>query len=112
MNAAHTNPCKHAAGVLKPRIDHTQCEGKGDCRRVCPEAVFAVRRVTRAEFGQRPLRTQVKLLIHGAKQVFAVSAERCKGCGLCVQACPEGAIALERLPARVDALKSAFAGSA
>jgi 4Fe-4S ferredoxin len=108
MNAAHTHPCKHAAGVLTPRIDHTRCEGKADCLRVCPEAVFVIRRLTRVEFGQRLLRTQVKLMMHGAKQAFAVNAGRCKGCGLCVPACPEAAIALERLPMRVDAQNPAL----
>jgi NAD-dependent dihydropyrimidine dehydrogenase PreA subunit len=40
---------------------------------------------------------RLKALAHGGKQAFAVSAEACHACGLCVKACPENAIRLVRV---------------
>jgi ferredoxin len=33
-------------------------------------------------------------MLHGWKQAFAVNADACRACGLCVEACPEKAIRL------------------
>jgi 4Fe-4S ferredoxin len=37
------------------------------------------------------------LFVHGGKQAYAVNADACRACGLCVTACPEKAITLARL---------------
>jgi ferredoxin len=42
------------------------------------------------------LRGKVKGFVHGWKQAFATNASACEACGRCVEACPEGAIRLER----------------
>jgi NAD-dependent dihydropyrimidine dehydrogenase PreA subunit len=40
---------------------------------------------------------RLKAWTHGNRQAFAVRADECHGCGLCVSACPERAIRLERI---------------
>lgn len=92
--------CKQPPGVVGPVIDNHRCEGKEDCVRVCPYDVFEVRKLTGEERGALPFFVRLKVAVHGSKQAFAVHAERCHSCGLCVAACPESAIRLERLAAR------------
>jgi 4Fe-4S ferredoxin len=40
---------------------------------------------------------RIKAFAHGGKQAFAVHAQACHACGLCVKACPESAIRLVRV---------------
>jgi 4Fe-4S ferredoxin len=93
--------CKQAPGVLMPVIDSHRCEGAGPCVQVCPVNVFDLRRLTRAERSALPLKARVKVWVHGGRQAFAVRADVCQGCGLCVSACPERAITLARNPGAV-----------
>lgn len=90
--------CGNEQGVVMPVIDRTKCEGKEDCVRVCPYDVFAVRQLTKAERAMLPLTARLKAWAHGNRQAFAVQADQCHGCGLCVSACPEHAIQLSRRP--------------
>jgi len=62
--------------------------------RVCPYHVFEVRRLTDAERRELGWFARAKLLVHGGRQAFALRAEDCHACGLCVKACPEKAIRL------------------
>lgn len=88
------DPCRSHAGELAPVIDLARCEGKADCLRVCPYAVFEVRVATSAERRNLGFLAQIKSLAHGHKKAFAINPDHCHACGLCVQACPESAIRL------------------
>jgi NAD-dependent dihydropyrimidine dehydrogenase PreA subunit len=88
--------CQEDAGALAPVIDRRRCEGKEDCVRVCPYDVFDVRPLAPAERAGLPMLARLKLAFHGNRQAFAARADACRGCGLCVAACPERAIRLER----------------
>ena len=93
-----TEDCK-SAGELVPSIDRNRCEGKEDCVRVCPYHVFEIRVLGDAERAQLSTRGALKARFHGYRQAFAVQAEQCHACGLCVTACPEHAIKLVRADA-------------
>ena len=86
--------CREEVSDLAPVIDLAKCEGKADCLRVCPYDVFEVRVATRAERSSLGLMAQLKSMVHGHKKAFAINADQCHACGLCVAACPETAIRL------------------
>ncbi len=88
--------CKQPAGVIAPVIDRTRCEGKRDCAAVCPYDVFEIRTLTQDERSALPFLARLKAMMHGNRQAFAVNAQACHACGLCVAACPEKAIRLLR----------------
>jgi NAD-dependent dihydropyrimidine dehydrogenase PreA subunit len=90
--------CKMQAGEVAPVIDRNRCEGKEDCVSVCPYEVFEVRKLSRPERAGLSFRGRVKGFAHGWKQAFAVRADQCHGCALCVVACPEHAIRLRAQP--------------
>ena len=98
MRRTMTKPdpnCKFDPGVMVPVIDPMRCEAAGPCVPVCPYDVLLIRTVPPAEKAKLPLRGRFKLLVHGGKQAFVVDPEACRGCGLCVKACPEKAIKLQ-----------------
>ncbi len=89
--------CKHEAGVFAPVIDRNRCEAKQDCLRVCPYDVFEIATLSADEKRGLSLVGRLKSWAHGGRQAFAVRASACHGCGLCIEACPEGAIRLVRI---------------
>jgi 4Fe-4S ferredoxin len=89
--------CKHDAGVFAPVINRDRCEGKEDCVRVCPYDVFEVRKLGDDDRKSLRMKSRFKAWVHGNRQAFAVNADQCHACGLCVAACPEKAIKLERV---------------
>lgn len=91
--------CKHPAGVFAPAIDRARCEGKEDCVRVCPYDVFEIGKLGANERAELSIFARFRATMHGNRQAFAVRADQCHGCGLCVAACPEKAIKLERIGA-------------
>lgn len=87
--------CKEA-GVLVPVIDRNRCEGKADCVRVCPYEVFEIGTLDAEQRRALSVPGRIKSFFHRYRQAFAVQAEACHACGLCVKACPEKAITLGR----------------
>jgi NAD-dependent dihydropyrimidine dehydrogenase PreA subunit len=81
---------------LRPRIDRNRCEGKEDCVRVCPYQVFEMGVLSPTERSELTFVGKLKAFAHGGRQAFAVRADACHGCGLCVAACREKAITLGR----------------
>lgn len=88
--------CKAAPGTWRPVVDRRRCEGKRDCVEVCPYQVFEVRRMDDADFRALPLLARLKSLAHRRQTAHTPRADACQACGLCVVACPEGAIDLVR----------------
>jgi 4Fe-4S ferredoxin len=94
MPELQRSTCAEEAGRLIPIIDRNRCEAKEDCVRVCPYDVFEIRVLSPAERSGLSVVGRMKGFFHGYRQAFAVRAEQCRGCSLCVQACPEKAIKL------------------
>jgi NAD-dependent dihydropyrimidine dehydrogenase PreA subunit len=92
-----TPDCKHSAGRIAPVIDPNRCEGKSACVAECPYDVFVVRRRERSELPSLTSLGTLKWWMHGGLQAEALRADQCRGCGLCVIACPENAITLKRI---------------
>jgi NAD-dependent dihydropyrimidine dehydrogenase PreA subunit len=94
--SARTASCTQPPGRFVPRIDFARCEGKADCVRVCPENVFEIGRLADRDYAALPWLARLKQRVHGRKVAHTPRAQACLACGLCVTACPEDAIRLER----------------
>ena len=88
--------CAFGPGDVTPVINRERCEAKGPCEAVCPYGVFTLGALSEADKGNLSWKGRLKLWAHGGRQAHATFAERCQGCGLCVAACPEKAITLQR----------------
>lgn len=89
--------CPQLAGVFAPVVDRNRCEGKADCVRVCPLAVFEVRRIDDADFAALSMLGKLKSMAHRRQTAYTPNADDCEACGECVKACPEKAIKLRRV---------------
>ena len=94
--SARDTSCKQAAGAVRPVIDRNRCEGKADCVEVCPYEVFTIGVVPPEQRDGLSLIGRIKGWRWGWKQAFTPNADACHACGLCVSACPEKAIRLEK----------------
>ena len=88
--------CEQDPGVFRPVVDRNRCEGKGECVRVCPVGVYAVGTLPRAERASLSTKGKIKGFVHRWQQALLVHEAACEACGLCVSACPEQALKLER----------------
>ena len=88
--------CHQEPGIFTPVVNRKRCEGKADCVVMCPVDVFELGILPEAERATLGSLGKIKGFFHGWKQAYAVNAEACQACGLCVRACPEKAITLER----------------
>ena len=98
-NAAKPKPadrCDEAPGRLRPVVNRDRCEGKETCVEVCPYDVFEMGTLSSAESSALSWLGWLKSMAHGWRQAYAVRAEQCHACGLCVEACPEKAIKLAK----------------
>jgi 4Fe-4S ferredoxin len=91
--------CAQPAGRYVTVVNRRRCEGKEDCVTGCPCDVFEMRTLTEAEKSAMPFFSRFKARVHGNRQAFAVRANDCQACGLCITACPEQAITLQRIGA-------------
>jgi NAD-dependent dihydropyrimidine dehydrogenase PreA subunit len=90
--------CRAKPTTYAPLIDRGRCEGKAECVVVCPYGVFEVRRIEDEDFRALSFFGQLKSRAHGRRSAYTPQANACQACGLCVVACPEHAITLERTP--------------
>jgi NAD-dependent dihydropyrimidine dehydrogenase PreA subunit len=88
--------CPQEPGIFRPVIDRNRCEGKEDCVAVCPYQVFSMGTLAPEQRRGLTLRGKFKGYAHKWHQSFALNADACHACGLCVTACPEKAISLSR----------------
>lgn len=64
---------------------------------MCPVDVFEIVRIPADTYRALPLLARLKVWAHGMKTAATPNAAACEGCGLCVSACPEHAIRLQRV---------------
>ena len=92
--AQATTDCRGQSGKTAPVVDRDRCEGKAQCARLCPYGVFEIRVLAAADRAALSLRGRLKAWAHGWKQAYVANPANCHACRLCVQSCPEQAIAL------------------
>ena len=92
--------CKGVPGRVAPVVDFNRCEAQADCVRVCPYNVFEIRPISPQDKAGLSFRGRIRTFFHGGKKANTPRADACGACKLCLDACPENAIRLQRLPAR------------
>ncbi len=89
--------CKSKSpGEIRPVVRADKCEGKAACVEVCPYNVFEVVSMPDDMYRALSFIGKLKARIHGMKTAATPNADQCMNCGLCVAACPEKAITLQK----------------
>ncbi|MDH4200062.1 MAG: ferredoxin family protein [Spirochaetia bacterium] len=86
--------CTQEPGKCIPVINRNKCEGKEDCKEVCPYNVFTIGILPKEDRSILNFVGKIKGYAHGWKQAFVTNGDDCRACMLCVQKCPEKAITL------------------
>jgi 4Fe-4S ferredoxin len=89
--------CREQPAEVAPVVDRNRCEGKAECARLCPYGVFEIRSLAAEERADLSLRGRLKVWAHGGKQAYVAHPGNCHACRLCVESCPEQALALRPL---------------
>ena len=82
---------------MVPIVDFNRCEGKDACAVVCPYDVFEVRKIDKEDFRDLTIIGKIKNRVHRGMVAYTPNAAQCRACGLCLKACPERAIKLEKV---------------
>lgn len=96
-DSSNTANCKSKPGTVRPVVDFNRCEAQADCVRVCPCNVFEISAILPQDKAALSLRGKIKTWVHGSKKAYTPNAQDCRACALCVTACPENAITLQKI---------------
>ncbi|SHK50206.1 4Fe-4S dicluster domain-containing protein [Reichenbachiella agariperforans] len=91
------NNCAESGGKLMPLVDFNSCGAKEDCVAICPYDVLEMRPISLEDKAALNLKGKIKTFFFKHK-AYITDPSLCHACGLCVQACPEKAVRLIKIP--------------
>lgn len=80
-----------------PEIDYNKCTGQGICVKVCPENIFEIRNISQIEFCEETKTAGIcpePEYSTKDERSYPVNVYDCTACEICIEKCPEKAIAL------------------
>jgi len=78
-------------------VNRQRCEGGGACAEVCPNGVFELAHAPNDDSREAFFQAKLERHERDRRQAYAVRADQCQMCGLCVKVCPSAAIQLVRV---------------